>query len=67
MNSHNSTSCGGAIFGAKYLLPADKGVSEVGCNAACQVIQLLRAVVNVMDDWLLIYGGELLQPGVDSR
>lgn len=67
MHSHNSASCWGAIFGSQDFLPADKRVSEVGCNAARQVIQLLCAVVNEADDWLLIYGRKLLQAGVDNR
>ena len=61
MDSYHPASHGGGVLGAHHLLPTHKGVSEVCCNAACQVIQLVCAVVNEPDDRLLIYGWKLLQ------
>lgn len=61
MDSNHPAGHGGALLGAHHLLATHKRVSEVCCNAACQIIQLVRAVVNEADDRLLIYGWELLQ------
>lgn len=61
MDSYHPAGHGGALLGAHHLLATHKGVSEVGCNAACQVIQLMRAVVNEADDRLLVYSWKLLQ------
>lgn len=61
MDSYHPAGHWGGVPGAHHLLATHKGVSEVCCNAACQVIQLVRAVVNEADDGLFIYSWELLQ------
>lgn len=66
MDCYNPASCWSAFFGAQNLFSAHKGVPEVRCNAPCQVIQLVRAVVDVANHWFLIHGRELLQVGNNS-
>lgn len=61
MDSYHPAGHWCAVLGANHLLPTHKGISEVCCNAACQLIQLVRAVVNEANDRLFIYGWELLQ------
>jgi len=35
MDGNDPARCWGAVLAAKHLLSTHKGVSEVGCNAAC--------------------------------